>query len=142
MRRAPLLLTALLIAPGFARAEPEKTVADYLHGQIARCWNVPVDTAGIGAITIGFKLDRKGRIAGGPVLANHEADVRIELDDNGKVASPPRIIATQQDEKHTALVRSAIKAIRKCSPFPALTKLAPYDSWKEIAVTFRPSELR
>ena len=142
MRRTPLFLTALFIAPGLAGANPETAVADYVHGRIARCWHVPAGTIGIGAVTIRFKLDNKGLLIGAPELAGHEADVRIELDDDGEVTGKPRLVATPQDKKRAALVRSAIKAVQKCSAFPDLVKLAPYDDWKEIAVTFKPPELR
>lgn len=142
MRRAPFLLAALLIAPGHADANPQTTVADYVHGRIARCWNVPPGTVGAGAVTIRFKLDRNGLLIGAPKLAGHEADVRIEIDGNGAVAGNPRIVPTPRDKKRAAVVRSAIKAIRQCSAFPDLVKLAPYDDWKEIAVTFKPPELR
>jgi hypothetical protein len=137
-----LLLTALLIASGSANAEPNKTVTDYLHGQIAQCWNIPRDTVGIGAVTIAFKLDRRGRIVGTPALGGHEADIGIELDDKGELASPPRIIAIQPDIKRTTFVQSAITAIQECSPFPALIKLAPYNSWKQVMVTFKPPQPR
>lgn len=140
--RAPLLLMALFVADGPANAEPNKVVADYLRDRISRCWNRPGGTAGIGAVIITFKLDRRGRIAGIPVLAGHKADVRIELDDKGEVAGPPRIIATQQDKRRAAVVQSATSAIRKCSPFPGLTKLAPYESWREITLTFEQRGLR
>ncbi len=142
MRCAPLLLTALLIAPCQANAEPNKVVVDYLRSQIARCWHPSSGTAGVGAIIIRFELDRRGRISGTPVLAGHKANVRIELDDRGEVVNPPRIIATQQHKRHAAVARSAISAIRKCSPFPGLTKLAPYENWREIALTFEPRGLR
>nr|WP_145994407.1 cell envelope integrity protein TolA [Mesorhizobium loti] len=117
-------------------------MADYVHGQLARCWNVPAGTIGAGGVTIRFKLDRKGFLIGAPELAGHEADVRIELDENGTVTGNPRIVATPQDKVRATLIRSAITAIQKCSTFPGLVKLAPYDSWKEIAVTFKPPELR
>jgi len=142
MGRAPLLLTALFLAACPANAEPNKVVADYLRDQVARCWNPPAGTAGIGAVFITFQLDRRGRIAGTPLLAGHEADVRIELDDKGEVANPPRIIETQQDGRRAAVVRHAISAIRKCSPFPGLAKLAPYENWREITLTFEPRGLR
>ncbi len=140
MRRAPFLLSALLIASGPAGADPQKTAADYVRGQIVRCWIGPADASGIGAVIIRLKLDRKGLVRETPELAGHEATVRIQLDDNGTVVGPPRIVATPQDKKRAALVQSAIRAIRKCSPFPKLVELAPYDSWKEMTITFDPSK--
>jgi hypothetical protein len=142
MGRAPLLLMALLVGTDPANAEPNKVVADYLRDRIGRCWDRPAGTAGIGAVIIRFKLDRRGRIADTPVLAGHKTDVRIELNDKGEVVSPPRIIATQQDKRRAAVVRHSISAIRKCSPFPGLAKLAPYENWREITLTFEPRGLR
>lgn len=142
MRRAPLLLSALLIVPGPATADRRKTATDHVRGQIARCWTVPANAAGIGPVAIRFKLDRKGFVLGTPELAGHVADIRVELDDSGAVVGTPRIVAKPQDEERVAFVRSAIRAIRKCAPFPKLAELAPYRDWKEMTLTFDPSENR
>lgn len=140
MRRAPLLLLALLILSGPVAAGSQQAASDYVRGQIARCWTAPASAAGIGPVTIRFKLDRKGSLLGTPELAGHVADVRIELDDNGAVVGTPRIVAKPRDDERAAFVRSAIRAIRKCAPFPKLARLAPYRDWKEMTLTFDPSE--
>lgn len=93
---------------------------DALKGQLAKCWNVPV---------------------GAPDPAALVFRVRVFLNEDGTVASPPQLLDQGRlgDPYFRAAADSAIRAIHICGPY----NLPPekYASWNEIVITFDPRQM-
>lgn len=91
-----------------------------LQGQLAKCWNVPV---------------------GAPDPAALVFRVRVFLNEDGTVASPPQLLdqGRMGDPYFRAAADSAIRAIHICGPY----NLPPekYSSWNEIVIRFDPREM-
>nr|WP_298100253.1 hypothetical protein [uncultured Shinella sp.] len=120
--RALLTVAALAGLTAPARADDSATLAlaTALHQKIAQCWNVPADLpAHVDAVRVGFSLTEAGELDGSPKI-------------DGPVAGDP---ATK------TFVASAVRAVVRCAPFTGLEKLAPYDTWKSVSVTFRRPEM-
>ena len=93
---------------------------DALKGQLAKCWNVPV---------------------GAPDPAALVFRVRVFLNEDGTVASPPQLLDQGRlgDPYFRAAADSAIRAIHICGPY----NLPPdkYSTWNEIVITFDPRQM-
>ncbi|MBP6014827.1 MAG: hypothetical protein KBA31_21575 [Alphaproteobacteria bacterium] len=93
---------------------------DALKGQLAKCWNVPV---------------------GAPDPAALVFRVRVFLNEDGTVASPPQLLDQGRlgDPYFRAAADSAIRAVHICGPY----NLPPekYASWNEIVITFDPRQM-
>jgi outer membrane biosynthesis protein TonB len=96
---------------------------DAVRNQIYKCWNVPVGTkdAQNVKVVILLKLEADGSLKDTKILTSDSSD------GGNKVAF--RVVA-----------ESAIRAIHRCSPLQNLPA-AKYDSWKELELSFDPSEL-
>ncbi len=120
LRRA-LLAAALLACAAPARADDagQSALAAALQGKIAPCWAVPAD------------------------LPDHVAGVRVRfsLTASGALDGPPAIEGRISGDSATkAFAASALRAVVRCAPFTGLARLAPYDAWKTVAITFRRPE--
>ena len=63
--------------------------------------------------------------------------LRVSLNRDGTLASPPRLLEPIASPKEQAVMQSAINALQKCQPY---TMLPPdrYKDWKSIDLTFFP----
>jgi hypothetical protein len=93
---------------------------DALRSQMEKCWNVPV---------------------GAPDPASLVLRVKVFLNEDGTVASPPQLIDQGRlgDPYFRAAADSAIRAVHMCGPY----QLPPekYATWNEITITFDPREM-
>lgn len=96
---------------------------DALKGQLAKCWNVPV---------------------GAPDPAALVFRVRVFLNEDGTVASPPQLVdqGRLSDPYFRAAVDSAIRAIHICGPYNLPPeKYAGPTGWNEVVIRFDPREM-
>ena len=92
-----------------------------IRDQLAQCWSPPA------GVNDGAALK--------PV-------VRLSLMADGSVTGTPTIINDQSSPAFRAMADSAVRAVRKCSPFKIPAQFAPfYNDWKDWTVTFDPKEL-
>lgn len=66
--------------------------------------------------------------------------VRMRLNPDGTLASPPMVITSGSSQFFMAARESAMRAIFRGQPFNMLSP-EKYDSWKDIEVTFDPREM-
>jgi colicin import membrane protein len=95
-------------APTLSQEDAAQLTAE-LQRQVLSCWNPP--GVNVSAITVGFRLNRDGSLAGEPTLV--------------KAASGAQSQATTE---------SALRAVRNCAPFklPAVS----YEWWQQVEVNF------
>ena len=68
--------------------------------------------------------------------------VRVSLMPDGTVSGSPTIANDQSSPAFRAMADSALRAVRKCSPFKIPAQFAPfYNDWKDWTVTFDPKEM-
>lgn len=93
---------------------------DALRSQMSKCWNVPI---------------------GAPDPASLVLRVRVFLNEDGTVASPPQLLdqGRLSDPYFRAAADAAIRAVHICGPYD----LPPekYAHWNEIVITFDPREM-
>lgn len=83
--------------------------------QVLRCWNIPTEAVG-------------AKVQG--------VSVKVELDPSGALRKDPRVVSGARDSR---LAQSAIRAVKRCSPFTLPAK--KYPAWAEITINFDPSEM-
>lgn len=66
--------------------------------------------------------------------------VRIQLNQDGTLSGPPRVITSGTSPFFTTARDSAIRAIFRGQPFDMLSP-AKYDAWKDIEITFDPRDM-
>ncbi|MDR3420515.1 MAG: hypothetical protein P4L80_04615 [Xanthobacteraceae bacterium] len=66
--------------------------------------------------------------------------LRVSLNRDGTLASPPQLLDPVASPKEEALVQSAIQALQKCQPYTLLPP-ARYKEWKTLDLTFFPLSL-
>ena len=92
-----------------------------IRDQLAQCWSPPAGVADGGALK--------------PV-------VRVSLMPDGTVTGSPTIVNDQSSPAFRAMADSALRAVRKCSPFKIPAQFAPfYNDWKDWTVTFDPKDM-
>jgi outer membrane biosynthesis protein TonB len=120
-KQAPSKATAERTVRG-AGAQTAMTASeiDALRSQLAKCWNVPV---------------------GAPDPAALVFRVRVFLNEDGTIASPPQLLdqGNLSDPYFRAAADSAIRAVHICGPY----ELPPekYAAWNEIVIKFDPREM-
>lgn len=120
-KQAPAKATAERTVRG-AGAQTAMTASeiDALRSQLAKCWNVPV---------------------GAPDPAALVFRVRVFLNEDGTIASPPQLLdqGNLGDPYFRAAADSAIRAVHICGPY----ELPPekYAAWNEIVIKFDPREM-
>ena len=111
-------LAGVLVSSGASRADVAvaRDVSDYLMKAIQACWNMPQNTTSV-------------------------ARVRINLNKDGSLAGPPKILdpVTPPLDK---VAEAAARAITRCAPFSGLVPYAAhYDLWREVVLTFHPAHV-
>ena len=73
------------------------------------------------------------------IEANLSVRLLVSLNPDGSVAGLPQVLQQDNSAIGIATARAAVTAVRNCGPY----RLAPekYESWRQVDVTFRPSEL-
>jgi outer membrane biosynthesis protein TonB len=96
-------------------------IGSIIKDQLAQCWSPPA------GVSDGASLK--------PV-------VRVSLLPDGTVTGSPSIANEQSSPAFRAMADSALRAVRKCSPFKIPAQFAPfYNDWKDWTVTFDPKEM-
>ena len=96
-------------------------IGSIIKDQLAQCWSPPA------AVSDGASLK--------PI-------VRVSLLPDGTVTGSPSIANEQSSPAFRAMADSALRAVRKCSPFKIPAQFAPfYNDWKDWTVTFDPKEM-
>ncbi len=97
---------------------------DAIRFQFQQCWSVPT---------------------GAPDAENLSVRIRIFLNPDGSLRSPPVIVERARmnqpgQEFFRAAAESAWRAVKKCSPLKNLP-VAKYNRWRDIELTFDPREM-
>lgn len=97
-----------------------------LKAAMAECWNA-------------------GAIIGAPEPEKLLVVIDFELNRNGTLASPPRVVNELQinlsgNQFWRVAQREAVNAVMKCAPYDFLP-VERYDSWKEFRFNFDPSQM-
>jgi colicin import membrane protein len=111
--------TPALGVPTGTAAKLAQSELDALRARIVQLWNPP----------------------GG--LINPEefiVRVRIRLNPDGRLASPPQVLNSGNGTLFAATRDSAVRAILRGQPFDMLSP-AKYESWKEIEINFDPRDV-
>ena len=96
-------------------------LGNLIKDQLAQCWSPPA------GVTDGGTLK--------PV-------VRVSLMPDGTVTGSPTVVNDQSSPAFRAMADSALRAVRKCSPFKIPAQFAPfYNDWKDWTVTFDPKDM-
>ena len=97
---------------------------DAIRAQFMQCWSIP----------LGIPFDDTMIVK-----------IKIFLDTDGSLASPPEVVQHERMNKPSekyfrTLAESALRAVRRCDPIkvPDITR---YDSWKNIQLNFDPREI-
>ena len=107
-------MALVFAAPGNAAAEEPSAVAAELQKRIVPCWSLPPVAADVGTARITIRLTR-----------------------DGELAAPPSVERSLgQGVGFEILAKSAVRAILRCSPYPSLAGLAPYQDWKTVVINF------
>ncbi|MEX1147954.1 MAG: cell envelope integrity protein TolA, partial [Sphingomonadales bacterium] len=124
--RRDLDVSAIMERSNRSEIQQARVVADLrsaIRSQVEKCWSVP---------------------AGARYAENLQVRIRIWLNPNGALARPPEIMDAARGrgadgEFFRVASESARRAVQRCAPLqlPAET----YDLWKDIELTFDPSEM-
>lgn len=99
-----------------SRRSVSAAVATYLHSSIIRCWNIP---PGAGS-------------------AQDVVQLRLEFRRDGSLARDPVLLNPKDEPGFTLLATSALRAVRRCEPYPELKRHAKaYEHWRSVVVNFR-----
>jgi len=103
---------------GNDNARMTQSELDALRAKIASCWNVPVGAleAENLVIKLGFELNR-----------------------DGTVAVPPKVLNSSSNPSFRAAADSARRAVLRCQPYTLPAH--KYDAWKNVIVNFDPREM-
>ncbi|WP_442581159.1 cell envelope integrity protein TolA [Mesorhizobium sp. ASY16-5R] len=117
MASASVVVVGLNAAASAGQA-PELSESEMagFRDQVTRCWNIPTEAVGA-----------KGQ----------GVSVKVELDPSGALRRDPAVVS---GESNSRLAQSAIRAVKRCSPFTLPAK--KYDAWAEITINFDPSEMK
>jgi colicin import membrane protein len=92
-----------------------------LKEQITQCWNPP------------------------PGLANAEnlkPRIRMSLNQDGSLAAEPVLVNSSGESGFRSMAESALRAVRRCSPFKIPAQFAPfYSDWRDWNITFDAKEM-
>ena len=92
---------------------------DALRARIQQCWNPPAGQADAKDLTV---------------------LVRIQFNQDGSLATEPRLMGRVNPGYQQVAAESALRAIRRCAPY-SFMPAAKYDAWKDIEVNFDPRDL-
>ncbi|MEH0831186.1 hypothetical protein [Anaplasma bovis] len=101
----------------YERSSLTKKELNLLTSRLSSCWSVFSDAHASKAVKVTLALDMHGRISALMVRDMH---------------------IYNSDPVFRAVADSALRAVRKCSPFKELQNV-DYEAWKEIELTFDPT---
>ena len=91
---------------------------DALRAKLAQCWSPPIgwtDPAEVRVIVI------------------------ISLNPDGTLSGEPKVVQQPQGKYAQTAAESALRAVRRCAPYSLPAE--KYDAWKQVRVTFDPTEV-
>jgi colicin import membrane protein len=91
---------------------------DLLRARLAQCWSPP----------LGWTDPSEVRVV-----------LLLSLNQDGSVAGTPSVLESPQGAYSTTAPESALRAVRRCSPFELPAE--KYDDWKQVKVTFDPRDM-
>ncbi len=103
---------------GNDNARMTQSELDALRGQIGRCWNPPIGAA-----------EAEGLLV----------KVKMQLNRDGTVAAPPKVMNSGSNPFFRAAADSARRAVLRCQPYSLPAD--KYDAWGEVIVNFDPREM-
>ncbi|MBK5949576.1 hypothetical protein CH339_03515 [Rhodobium orientis] len=103
---------------GNDNAKMTQSELDSLRGQIGRCWSPPIGAA-----------EAEGLLV----------KVKMQLNRDGTVAAPPKVINTGSSQFFPAAASAATRAVLRCQPYQLPAD--KYDAWEEVIVNFDPREM-
>lgn len=93
-------------------------LAGLLREQIERCYSAPIGAVGAQTVL--------------PLL-------RLEFNNDGSLASEPRVTRTGSTAIDRAVTDAALRAVRRCAPYKIPAQFAPYYAeWRSLNVEFEP----
>ncbi len=78
-------------------------------------------------------------LGGGEQAQQIEVKMRLRFHPDGRLAAPPQVTNMQGSPYFLAVSDSAVRAVQACEPFSLPP--AKYDYWKDIILTFRPTDM-
>lgn len=111
--------TAALGTPkGFAPRLSQDEL-DALRARLRECWLLPAGAADAKDLAV---------------------EVRIQLKQDGSLASEPALVRRGSSPYFQVAAESALRAVRRCAPFDFLPA-TKYEIWRDIEVTFDPRDM-
>ncbi len=93
-------------------------LAGILREQIERCYSAPIGATG-GQIVLPM--------------------IKVEFNQDGSLASDPRIVRSGPSSIDRAVTDAALRAVRRCAPYRIPAQFAPfYSDWRALNVEFEP----
>jgi outer membrane biosynthesis protein TonB len=89
---------------------------DALRAAMQACFNPPVGAEGLDTMVV---------------------PIRVQFNPDGSLATDPIAQATPPGPVGQALADAALRAVRRCAPYPFLPP-EKYDSWETVTVNFSP----
>jgi hypothetical protein len=78
-------------------------------------------------------------LGGGEQAQQTEVKMRLRFHPDGRLAAPPQVTNMQSSAYFVAVSDSAVRAVQACEPFSLPP--AKYDYWKDMILTFRPTDM-
>jgi SPOR domain len=78
-------------------------------------------------------------LGGGAAAEKTEIKMRLRFNPDGTLAAPPHLMNPSNTPYFLAATESAVRAVKQCEPLPLPSP--KYDVWKEMTLTFRPSDV-
>jgi hypothetical protein len=107
---------------GNPQAALTQSELDALKARLRQCWNPPVGVREAAALIV---------------------TVRINLLQDGSLASPPQLVSIQSASNPLGQVaaESAVRAVAQCAPFGDILRPETYALWNQIDFVFDPREM-
>ena len=85
-------------------------------------------------------VQAKWNILGGGETAQHtEVKMRLRFNPDGRLSAPPQVTNQQNTPYFLAVSDSAVRAVQACEPFPL--PAPKYEFWKDMILTFKPTDM-
>jgi colicin import membrane protein len=78
-------------------------------------------------------------LGGGEEAVRTEVKMRLRFHPDGRLAAPPQVTNMQNSAYFVAASDSAVRAVQQCEPFSLPP--AKYEYWKDMILTFRPTDM-
>ena len=78
-------------------------------------------------------------LGGGEEAMRTEVKMRLRFHPDGRLAAPPQVTNMQNSAYFVAASDSAVRAVQQCEPFSLPP--AKYEYWKDMILTFRPTDM-